>query len=162
MLVPGKLFQPSLVFVGKAGAYPSEAPLYFRLLALLANFRLGWKNRDERSSLLRTLVNYDRKKFYSFFLSLFGKFSFICELVKNVELTEKKNKRFKWNSGAVTFREMTLDRTAFSGNILRKNDDRMTFCKMSLQWTMLSRNKGNDSIITVSQMTISVMFSRNI
>jgi hypothetical protein len=26
VFVPGKHFQPNLVFVGKAGAYPSEAP----------------------------------------------------------------------------------------------------------------------------------------
>jgi hypothetical protein len=26
MLVPGKLFQPSLIFAGKVRAYPSEAP----------------------------------------------------------------------------------------------------------------------------------------
>ncbi len=26
MFVPGKPLQPSLMFVGKAGAYPSEAP----------------------------------------------------------------------------------------------------------------------------------------
>jgi hypothetical protein len=26
MFVPGKPFQPSLMFAGKAGAYPSEAP----------------------------------------------------------------------------------------------------------------------------------------
>ena len=26
MFVPGKPFQPSLIFAGKAGAYPSEAP----------------------------------------------------------------------------------------------------------------------------------------
>ncbi len=59
---------------------------------------------------------------------------------------------------------MTLGRTMFSKNIPRKNDDRMTFSKMSLRRTMLSRNivRRNDSIITVSRMTLSVMFSRNI
>ncbi len=35
---------------------------------------------------------------------------------------------------------MTLDRTAFSRNILRKNDDRMTISKMSHGRTMLIRN----------------------
>ncbi len=45
--VPGKPFQPSLMFAGKAGAYPSEAPLGAphkgRLLASPTNIRLGWK-----------------------------------------------------------------------------------------------------------------------
>ncbi len=27
VFVPGKIFQPGLMFVGKAGTYPSEAPL---------------------------------------------------------------------------------------------------------------------------------------
>ncbi len=47
---------------------------------------------------------------------------------------------------------MTLGRTTFSGNILRKSDDRMTFSKMSHRRAMLSRNivRRNDSIITVS------------
>ncbi len=47
MFVPGKPFQPNLMFAGKARAYPSEAlsgaPLYGKLLALPANIRLGWK-----------------------------------------------------------------------------------------------------------------------
>ncbi len=29
MFVPGKLFQPSLMFVGETGAYPSEAPVRY-------------------------------------------------------------------------------------------------------------------------------------
>ncbi len=37
MFVPGKLFQPSRMFVSKVGAYPSEA-----LFSLLANFGLDW------------------------------------------------------------------------------------------------------------------------
>ncbi len=41
---------PNLMFVGKAGAYPSEAP-----------FRLA---RDKQSRLLRKLITYGRKKFY--------------------------------------------------------------------------------------------------
>ncbi len=46
--VPGKSFQPGLMFAGKAGACPSEAP--FRCstlgcpLTLLPNIRLGWKD----------------------------------------------------------------------------------------------------------------------
>ncbi len=31
-LVPDKPFQPSLLFLGKAGAYPSEAPFGFSAL----------------------------------------------------------------------------------------------------------------------------------
>jgi len=49
MFVPGKPFQSSQMFVGKARTYSSEAP--FRasilkgwLLALTANIRLGWKS----------------------------------------------------------------------------------------------------------------------
>ena len=48
MFVYGKLFQPSLMFVGKAGAYPREERLKVALLgyalALPANIRLGWKS----------------------------------------------------------------------------------------------------------------------
>ncbi len=48
MFAPGKPFQPSLMFVGKAGAYPSEkhlsdAPRKGRLLAFPTNITLGWK-----------------------------------------------------------------------------------------------------------------------
>ncbi len=48
MFVPGKTFQPILMFVSKAGAYLSEAP--FRGLPL----GLG-------PGLLRTFVNYGHK-----------------------------------------------------------------------------------------------------
>ncbi len=54
MFVPGKPFQPSLMFAGKAIAYPSEAPsgapLYGRLLASPTNIRLGWKGLPVRIS----------------------------------------------------------------------------------------------------------------
>jgi hypothetical protein len=47
VFVTGKPFQPSLMFVIKAGAYSSGAPtgscLPGRLLALSTNIRLGWK-----------------------------------------------------------------------------------------------------------------------
>jgi hypothetical protein len=47
VFVPGKPFPPSLFFVGKARANPSEAPLgavpYGRLLALPTDISLGWK-----------------------------------------------------------------------------------------------------------------------
>jgi len=41
VFVPGKPFQPSLMFAGKAGAYQTKAP--FRLLASPTNIRLSWK-----------------------------------------------------------------------------------------------------------------------
>ncbi len=42
-----------------------NAPLC-KALASLANIRLGWKTwRGKHSSLLRTFVNYDHKKFYN-------------------------------------------------------------------------------------------------
>ena len=47
MFVPGKILQPSPMFVGKAGAYPIVEPLKGASinlpLALPANIRLGWK-----------------------------------------------------------------------------------------------------------------------
>jgi hypothetical protein len=47
VFVPGKPFQSSILFEGKAGAYLSEVPfivpLEGRPLALPANIRLGWK-----------------------------------------------------------------------------------------------------------------------
>ncbi len=69
MFVPGKLFQPSLMFVDKAGAYPSEvkhiygALLEGRLLTLLANTRLEKLARDKLSSLLPKFVNCRQKSF---------------------------------------------------------------------------------------------------
>ncbi len=47
MVVPGKPFQPSIMFVGEAEArafpYLSDAPLKGRFMALPTNIRLGWK-----------------------------------------------------------------------------------------------------------------------
>ncbi len=60
MFGTGKPFQLSLLFVGKAGAYPSgvakRAPLKDRLERLAS---------DKHSSFLRTLVNYGRKKLFN-------------------------------------------------------------------------------------------------
>jgi hypothetical protein len=56
MFIPGKPFQSSLMFVGKAGAYPRVK----HQLALHAYIRLGCKG----SSLLLKFVNYGRKFFY--------------------------------------------------------------------------------------------------
>jgi len=60
------------MFVGKAGAYPSEKHLSDatrkgRLLASPTNIRQGWIGLPEKKkpSLLRKSVNYGRKKFYS-------------------------------------------------------------------------------------------------
>jgi hypothetical protein len=53
---PGKPLQPSLLFLGEAGAYPI-APMKGRPLERLA--------RDKHSSLLRKSVRYGCKKFYS-------------------------------------------------------------------------------------------------
>ncbi len=70
--MPWKVFtQLNLMFVGKARAYPSEAHLRFSTLGQAPGLthkyktRLERLDRDKRSSLLRTLVNYGRKKFYS-------------------------------------------------------------------------------------------------
>jgi hypothetical protein len=44
VFVPGKPFKPSLMFVGKAGAYLRVEPLRgASLTTLLINIRLGWK-----------------------------------------------------------------------------------------------------------------------
>ncbi len=43
MLVPGKLLQPNLMFVGKAADYPRYSTVG-RLLTLPANIRLAWKS----------------------------------------------------------------------------------------------------------------------
>ncbi len=51
MFVPGKLFQPSLVFVGKAEAYPSKAPFkWLHSGASPTNIRLGWKGLHETNT----------------------------------------------------------------------------------------------------------------
>jgi hypothetical protein len=57
--VPGKPFQPSLMFAGMARAYPSEEP--FRC----SKTRLEKLARDKRYKLLRKVVTYGRKKFYN-------------------------------------------------------------------------------------------------
>jgi hypothetical protein len=64
MFVLGKPFQLSLVFVGKAGAYPSDTPLKGRMLALPKNIILGWKGLPGTNA-LTYLLTYGRKKFYN-------------------------------------------------------------------------------------------------
>jgi len=53
VLVPGQPCQPSLMFMSKAGAYPSEAYtlLYGRLLTLTTNIELCWKSLPGTSTL---------------------------------------------------------------------------------------------------------------
>jgi hypothetical protein len=55
VFVPGKPFQPSQMFAGKAVAYPSEEPLrcpvWGRLLALPTNIRLCWKGLPRTNTL---------------------------------------------------------------------------------------------------------------
>jgi hypothetical protein len=71
VFVPGKFFQPSLMFVGKPGAYPIEEP--FRCCTLgkapsLAHKQQTWLERiarDKHSSLLQKFVTYGRKEFYN-------------------------------------------------------------------------------------------------
>ncbi len=61
--VPGKPFQPSLMFVDKAGAYlPAFQVLHSRVgsRASPANIRLGL---DKHSCLLRRFVKHSHKKF---------------------------------------------------------------------------------------------------
>ncbi len=60
MFVPGKLFQPSRMFAGKAGALPSEAPFKCKHWT-----RLEKLAEDKHSSLLQKSTNYGRNKFYS-------------------------------------------------------------------------------------------------
>ncbi len=71
MFVPGKLFQPSQMFAGKAGAYPSEASFSYSTLGCAPDLtdkhlsRLEKLARDKHSSLLRKFVNYGQKIFYT-------------------------------------------------------------------------------------------------
>jgi hypothetical protein len=70
VFVPGKPFQPHLVFAGKAGAYPSKAPSRCFTLGETPSLthkyqtRLKRLARDKHSSLSRKSVNYGRNKFY--------------------------------------------------------------------------------------------------
>jgi hypothetical protein len=64
MFVPGKPFQPSVMFVSKTGSYPSEVPFKCSTLGLAPGLthkhytRLEKLARDKHSSLLRKSVNY--------------------------------------------------------------------------------------------------------
>ncbi len=71
MFAPGKSFQDSIVFAGKAGAYPSEAPFKCSILEWAPGLAHKQSTSMERlaknkhSSLLRIFVNYGQKKFYN-------------------------------------------------------------------------------------------------
>jgi hypothetical protein len=76
MFVPGKPFQPSLIFLGKAGAYSSEAPISW-LLTMLKMFA-----RKKQSNFLQAFINYGRKKFYKIEPSSFVSSSKLFHLSK--------------------------------------------------------------------------------
>ncbi len=54
MFVPGKPFQPNLMFVGKTGAYPSEAPCF----QMLHSFLYHEKEKCLRSTNLVTVLQH--------------------------------------------------------------------------------------------------------
>ncbi len=55
MFAPGKLFHDSIEFVGKVGAYPSEASLEGRLLALPTN-TIDYAGKAWREQTLRLIL----------------------------------------------------------------------------------------------------------
>jgi hypothetical protein len=71
VFLTGKPFQSSLIFAGKAAAYPSGVPKRTSPLDKALGFthrhqtRLESLARDIHYSLLRTIVNYGRNKFYN-------------------------------------------------------------------------------------------------
>jgi hypothetical protein len=71
MFVHGKLFHPCLMFVSKVVAYMSGAPEMNPTLGQAPSPTHKYLTRLERlacdkpTSLLRTFVNYGRKKFYN-------------------------------------------------------------------------------------------------
>jgi hypothetical protein len=67
--VHGKPFHPSLMFAGKARAYPSEAPRLHSRVGSWASHKHKIRpervGRDKYSSLIQTFVTYKRKMFNS-------------------------------------------------------------------------------------------------
>jgi hypothetical protein len=56
VFVPGKPFQPSLMFAGPyRSELPLDAPLLGRLLALSTDIRLGYKEMPGKNSIIRKL-----------------------------------------------------------------------------------------------------------
>ncbi len=65
MFVPGKPFQPSLIFVGNARTQEWSTDSYYsRVCCGLTNIRLGWKGLPGTNPLayLQKIVNHGRKK----------------------------------------------------------------------------------------------------
>ncbi len=68
MFVPGRSFQPSLMFVSKTGDYQSEAPLRHSTQGLALGLshkhsaRLETPAKDKHSSLLRSFVKIGAQK----------------------------------------------------------------------------------------------------
>ncbi len=67
MFVPGKLFQPIVMLVGKARIYPIEEPFKGRLLALHTNITLGWRGLPGTNSLAYYVGGLDKGKTFNFF-----------------------------------------------------------------------------------------------
>ncbi len=71
MFVSGKAFQPKEMFVGKAKSLPKWSNFGFSPLGQALGLTCTQKTKieklasDKHSSLLRTFVNYDRKKFHN-------------------------------------------------------------------------------------------------
>jgi hypothetical protein len=65
MFVPGRPFEPSLMFVGKAKSLPLSGALG-KIPELLANIRLGWKGLlGTNTNLLQIFLNYRCKNDYN-------------------------------------------------------------------------------------------------
>ncbi len=68
MFVTGNHFQPSLMYEGNDGAYPNEAHFWCSTIRYALGLthinptRLERLDGDEHSSLIKTFVNYGRKK----------------------------------------------------------------------------------------------------
>ncbi len=63
MFVPGKPFQPSVMFACKVRAYPSEAP--FRLALSLAHKFVTDKKDKQTKLLQQCIINYSVRKILS-------------------------------------------------------------------------------------------------
>ncbi len=67
MFVPGKPFQPSITVAGKAGAYPSEAPIRFSSIGLAPGLTLEKFAGEKHSTLLRKFENHEQKSFITLY-----------------------------------------------------------------------------------------------
>ena len=68
MFVPGRPFQPYMIFAGNAGAYLSETLFIMKAPGLTHKHKtiLEGPARNKHFSLLQTFVNYNPKEFYNF------------------------------------------------------------------------------------------------